>query len=490
MVMRNERHHEKTSGKPERNTSPALPAPAVSYVAGVVGVCALASVLVLLQAPPHGLHILFYWTLAALAGELMIFATATGRAQINLATTVHLAMILALGPGEIVAVMWLSRSVAKFIIKRQVWYRALFNVAQATGAALVASLCYQGLGGSGAMELSLSGLLRIAPAFGVAALAYYGLNTVTVSGVVALTTADTFWRAWRENYGYAAEMASTAALILMAPVTTLCYQSLGPAGLIVFLLPTFFIHATSVRYIALRRAQQDFVCAERMAAKNEIAAEVGQEINDCLTTVSGHIQLLAMKGSHLPPDEVQKRLGTVARKLEQITTMGKGLTEFSSNRTRLAPTRVTELVRNTIAFLEPQDCFQNVHLRIDLDERLGEILVDPTQIQQAVTNLLLNAATAMARADTEKRMITVRVRLHDVSGKIEISVADSGPGIPSHLHGRVFEPGFSTHDGKGYGLSSTYRIVTTHGGSISIGEADSGGALLRILLPVSRKLAA
>jgi signal transduction histidine kinase len=463
----------------------------VSYIAGVVGVSALASALFALQSPPAGIQVILIWTLAALAGEFMVFPTATGRAHINLVTTVHLAMILALGPGEMVAVLWVSRGLAKFILKRQVWYRALFNVAQGSGAVILASIVFDSLGGTPIREFTIHSLIGISPAFLTAAVTYVAVNTFSVSGIVALTSADTIWRAWRENFGYAAELASTAALILFAPFITLCYVTMGAVGLVIFLLPTIFIRAMSVRYIAMRQAQQNLISSERLAAKAEIAAEVGHEINNYLTAVSGNIQLLARKGERVEIAEMQQRLQRVMGELDRITSMSTGLVEFSSKEARLAPTRITELVRNTVRFIRPQSRFDSIEFRLELDERLGEVPVDPVQIQQVIMNLLINAANAMSEANSRRSEVSIWVRLHDVTGNVEITVADSGPGVPPELRDQIFEPGFTTSPaGRGFGLSTTYRIVANHQGTISVDDSPAGGALFRVLLPIPNRKAA
>jgi len=460
-------------------------------VAGVIGVATVASTLAIFHSPPASLQVIFIWTLAALAGELMVFPTATGRAHINLATTMHLAMIFVLDPGQVVIVMALSRCIAKFILKRQVWYRALFNVAQATGAVLAASLLYRALGGGTGLEFSLNGLLSVAPAYLAAALAYYAINTGTVSGAVALTNTDAFWRVWRENYGYAAEMACTSSLALFAPVTVLCYQSLGWSGLLIFLFPMALIRVSSVRYIALRKAQQDLVASERLAAKGEIAAEVGHEINNYLNGVYGQIQLLLMKGERLDREEVKNRLESIMGQLENIDGLSKGLVDFSQREVKMIPTLLSELVDTTLAFLRPQNRFDGVSIQTDFDPRVHEVVADPGQMQQAIMNLILNAANAMRESETRNPRISIWTRLHDVTGLVEIGVADSGPGIPQNRRHQVFEPGFTTRkEGHGFGLSTTHRIVANHQGTISVEDAPIGGALFRILLPLQLQRAA
>ena len=231
--------------------------------------------------------------------------------------------------------------------------------------------------------------------------------------------------------------------------------------------------------------------SERLAAKGEIAAEVGHEINNYLTAVSGHIQLLALKGDRVGVDEMKQRLQTVAGELDRINSLSRGLTEFSSKEARPAPTCVTRLVQNTVRFIRPQNRFDGVDFLLDLDDRLGEITIDPGQIQQALMNLLINAANAMNEAGSSKREISVWVRLHDVSGQVEIAVADSGPGVPKPIRSRIFEPGFTTSpQGHGFGLSTTYRIAQNHGGTLSVEDAPHGGALFRFTLPLRKAKAA
>lgn len=484
-------HKETQRSQADADAAPSLPSGAVSYIGGVIGVTVLASVLAFMQHLPTHVELILVWTLAVLAGELMTFPTATNRAHINLATTVHLAMIVVLPLSQVLAVMWLSRSIAKFIIHRQVWYRALFNVAQATAATLGAALVYQNLGGAQGMVFTPGALAGQAPAFLAAALTYYTINTLSVAGVVALTSKDTFFRAWRENYGYAAEIVSTLALVLLAPIAVLCYQNLNWIGLTVFLFPMLFIRASSVRYIALRQAQQHLIASERLAAKGEIAAEVGHEINNYLTGVYGQLQLILMKGERQGEDSIQERLSSVLSQLDNISTLSQGLVDFSHKDTRFAPTPVVQLVENTVAFLKPQNRFDRVDITLDLDPRVADVPVDPGQIQQAVMNILINAANAMEKAGTQNPRIDVLVRLHDVSGQLEITVADSGPGVPVDQRGRIFEPGFTTHeDGHGFGLSTTHRIVANHQGSLEVGDSDLGGALFRILLPLQHQAAA
>ncbi len=465
-----------------------LPAPAISYVVGIIGIGLAAAAWALVTHPPQNIQNIILWALAALAGEMLLFATATGRAQVNLATSVHLAMILALPTGDMVVALLASRFVAKFILKRQVWYRALFNVAQGTGATLAAAGVLSLVSGTSGVASSAQQLLDLAPGFLAAGVVYYVLNTFSVAGVVAYSTNGSVFRTWRENYGYLAEASGTVALILFSPLMYLAWQMLGWPGLLVFLAPSLFVKIMSERYVDLRNTQQDAIASERLAAKGEMAAEVGHEINNYLTAVYCHMQMLAVgdrKG-----DDGMDRVKEVLAQLDNISSLSKGLMDFSHRETRRAPVKIADLIEGTLAFLRPQNRFEGTEIRLDLDPRVGEVNVDAAQIQQVVTNLVLNAANVMNESGRTRRQMDIWLRLHDITGVVEFGVADNGPGIPAELRRRIFEPGFTTRaNGNGFGLSTSLRIVQNHGGELTAENLPTGGALFRVTLPLGPRSA-
>ena len=105
---------------------------------------------------------------------------------------------------------------------------------------------------------------------------------------------------------------------------------------------------------------------------------------------------------------------------------------------------------------------------------------DSDLIVQVLLGLLSNAADAVPRGGE------VRLDARAGEGVVEIGVADSGPGVPEALRGRVFEPFFTTRDkGTGLGLAVARQIVEAHAGHIDVGERPGGGALFRISLPAA-----
>jgi two-component system NtrC family sensor kinase len=110
------------------------------------------------------------------------------------------------------------------------------------------------------------------------------------------------------------------------------------------------------------------------------------------------------------------------------------------------------------------------------------VLGDPAQLQQALLNLIMNASQAIGAQGT----LTVRLdrRVRGGSQGLEVSVADSGPGIPAHLISKIFEPFFTTKEtGTGLGLAITSQIVAAHGGRISAENLPERGACMRLWFP-------
>ncbi len=137
-------------------------------------------------------------------------------------------------------------------------------------------------------------------------------------------------------------------------------------------------------------------------------------------------------------------------------------------------TFLTDLRRATL--LDPQMHGLAVELHGDLDAIIN---VDIDNCRLVFTNLVLNAAQAM---DHSGRIDVAVNRTRD--GGWELTVADSGPGIPPELRARVFEPFFTTkRRGSGLGLPTARRLIEAHGGTLTLDTSPSGGVLARVTLP-------
>jgi CheY-like chemotaxis protein len=128
----------------------------------------------------------------------------------------------------------------------------------------------------------------------------------------------------------------------------------------------------------------------------------------------------------------------------------------------------------------------NIEVDCHLSAELPTLWADPHQLQQVVVNLLSNARQAMQTMATPRRL-TISTAVDATCRRVQLTVADTGPGIPHDLQQRIFEPFFTTKPpglGTGLGLSLCQGIVESHGGTVHVASTPGQGAVFRIELPV------
>jgi C4-dicarboxylate-specific signal transduction histidine kinase len=147
----------------------------------------------------------------------------------------------------------------------------------------------------------------------------------------------------------------------------------------------------------------------------------------------------------------------------------------------LRPLDVASLVRETLEFARGNLAERGVDVHLDLEDRLM-VQGDRIQLQQVLLNLVVNACDAMRDTARARRLCVRAVALP--CDKVQVSVADSGPGIAPGLADRIFDPFVTTKpDGLGFGLSISREIINQHGGKLEAANDPAGGAVMRISLP-------
>lgn len=459
----------------------ALRGEARAFIAGVVVVAAGLAALALRGQPLGAVGAVALWAIAAGFGQMLTFPSLTGRGHVSLSTAAHLCMVLALTPAEFLPALGLSR-LAVALIERKPWYRSLFNAAQVSAAMVLAWFAYGAVAGTHLFAPTPGRLVEPVTGFLAAAMVYYVSNVGAVSGVIALTGRTSVWQAWRTNYGHRQEVAGTLALVLLSPLIVLAYSSFGGFGLLAFLLPIAFLYDASLRYVVMRRTQESLVESQRQAAKAELAAEIGRDINTYLCVVQAQVQMLAIRKERLEPGEYEKRLSVAQEHLRHIDLLSRGLLDMARKESVAERVELSELITNTVDFLQPQRRFSDVTLRLVLDARAGVVSADPQQLQQVLISLLVQAAERAAQSGQDDRTITVRLRAIRSRAAIELSVTDSGPPVPEALRNRMFDVGSEGPTGK-VGPFIVYSIVRNHHGVIAVDAAPEGGITVRVTLP-------
>ncbi|MCU0782495.1 MAG: ATP-binding protein [Verrucomicrobia bacterium] len=253
--------------------------------------------------------------------------------------------------------------------------------------------------------------------------------------------------------------------------------------------------------------------SERVQALTLLAASVAHEIGNPLNALHIHLQLMerALKklkaasnrggaggmASSRPRSQIlaaENETADLAAKLDQYLSVAKGeinrldyiVTQFLQA-IRPAPlqlkvTTLNEVVHKTLDLLQPELNNRGVTVKSKPARQLSATAIDPTQIQQALVNLVKNAAQAMTRGGT------LTLQTGEGMDGVWVSVADTGGGIPQEQLNRIFEPFYTTKKkGTGLGLMIVQRIVRAHGGRIELESHVGRGTTFRIWLPLHER---
>ncbi len=227
-----------------------------------------------------------------------------------------------------------------------------------------------------------------------------------------------------------------------------------------------------------KRAEEAMCQAEKLAAVGQLAAGIAHEINNPLGNILGYAKLLLMDQSIT---EAQgEKLKVIVEQANKGGQIIKGLLEFSRQKVPVfEKVSLNECVENALRSLGKGNSIRVV-------KRLGDIpyvMADPRQMEQVFHNILLNAIQALEGSGA------IEIESKVIGGSIEVSVRDSGPGIPREHLSRIFEPFFTTKpvgNGTGLGLSICSELVKKHGGSIFVESEIGRGTTFSIIIPIGR----
>ena len=221
---------------------------------------------------------------------------------------------------------------------------------------------------------------------------------------------------------------------------------------------------------------------QRLASLGFMLASVCHEVSKPLAAVSSMVQILQSKRG-VTPETLTKGLASISTNIARVLAITKKLGDFSRvTGDAPAPVAVDEAVEAAGALLRYSPGGQAVALEYR-GAAGATVLARPSELQQVVFNILLNAAQAMQGAGR----IEAQARLE--SGNVVLSIRDHGPGIPAEHLARVFDPFFSTKrpgEGTGLGLAISYEIVHELGGMLRAANHPEGGACFEIVLPARR----
>jgi PAS domain S-box-containing protein len=233
--------------------------------------------------------------------------------------------------------------------------------------------------------------------------------------------------------------------------------------------------------------QSDLAHSARLSMLGEFTASIAHEINQPLAaiTTNGEAGLRWLGRAEPNIEESRTLLARIiadARRAAQIIARIRNMATKRSSERVAHP--LNPVIDETVRFLRHETRANGVEVSLDLAADLPDVPIDRVQIQQVLSNLIVNAMQALAESKPQRPRITISSRT-GADDQVLIEVTDNGAGIAPENRERLFESFFTTKSGgMGLGLPISRSIVETHGGTIGVeNRSGEGGACFTISLP-------
>ena len=241
------------------------------------------------------------------------------------------------------------------------------------------------------------------------------------------------------------------------------------------------------------RLQKQLLQQERFAAVGQLAAGIAHDFNNILAAIIGFAELVQMDTSLSAQSQADMR--AIGQEAQRAAGLVRQILDFSRRSVRAPlPLDLLPLLKEAVKFLE-RTIPENIHIELQAAATEYMMEADPVQIQQALTNLVVNARDAMPEGG---HLIIALGRLRASPGGYRpvpemqdgewlcLAVSDTGQGIPQEILARIFEPFFTTKhpsQNAGLGLAQVQGIVQQHGGHIAVQSEMEHGTTFALYFP-------
>jgi signal transduction histidine kinase len=230
--------------------------------------------------------------------------------------------------------------------------------------------------------------------------------------------------------------------------------------------------------------QRQLAQAQKMSAVGTLASSITHEFNNVLTTVINYAKMGVRHKDGATRDRAFEKILAAGQRASKITT---GLLAYARPQSdRREPMDLAVLVDDLMVLVEKDLQRHRVKMELHLQGRPWAA-VNSGQVQQVLLNLIVNARQAMPSGG----VLTIGLRANDEAGQAEISVRDTGCGIPAEKLRRIFEPYFTTKSpdaqgqgGTGLGLSLAKDVMESHGGRIRVESQPGVGTIFTLKFPL------
>jgi signal transduction histidine kinase/CheY-like chemotaxis protein len=229
---------------------------------------------------------------------------------------------------------------------------------------------------------------------------------------------------------------------------------------------------------------------EKLSALGSLLAGVAHELNNPLSVVVGRALMLEEAATELRTKASVQKLRLAAERCARIVKTFLAIARQQPP--QRAPVQLNTLVETAVELVGYGLRTADIEVCLELEPELPELSADADQLTQVFTNLIINAQQALLEV-TLPRRLSVVTHWEREAGQVRIEFMDNGPGVAEEIRTRIFEPFYTSKPvgmGTGFGLSFSYGVIESHGGSLSLEPAAGGGAHFIIRLPLGEAVLA
>jgi signal transduction histidine kinase len=231
---------------------------------------------------------------------------------------------------------------------------------------------------------------------------------------------------------------------------------------------------------SVREIESDLELSRRLAAIGRLTAGVGHEVKNPINAIVVHLELMRNKLGDAD-HRAMRHLEVIESEIQRLDRVVQTLVDFSRPvELQLKDQDLRRIVSAVLMLASAELETRDVHVESDLPDRPVMARVDSDLLKQALLNVVLNGAQAMAEGGK------LKVRLAEDGRMALLSIHDQGGGIPDDVRDKIFDLYFTTKkDGSGIGLAMTYRIVELHNGSIEVESDATHGTTFILRFPLN-----
>jgi signal transduction histidine kinase len=241
------------------------------------------------------------------------------------------------------------------------------------------------------------------------------------------------------------------------------------------------------RYLQRMKGMEDRIrIAERLSSLGHLAAGVAHEIRNPLNAIGMGLQRL--RREFVPQEESKRQeyfafADVMSKEIRRVNDIVEQfLTLSRPSQLHLATSSLQELLKHLVLLLQEEASSRGIRLQLEMTPELPSIKMDAEKLMQALLNLVKNGLQAIENGGT------VRIEARVLKNRIQVSISDTGAGIPSDQMEKIFNYYYTTKEkGVGLGLPIAHRIIEAHGGQLTVESQVGFGTKVTIALPVTQE---